>query len=325
MSNFYNKQGSEGSSRLPDCWGHRGASAAYPENTLASFERAIRDGSEGIESDVHVTLDGVVVMFHDPSLTRMTDMTGLIREQNWYGADGISNAKTKKEPKQCIPTFAETLDLLMKEENRHVLFNVDIKVWNDPTHLFTHLHAIISSHADWETLLAPRLVLGLWHPKFIEGAKTILPYCRLSHIGHSPYLARKYFWDACDAFSMSFGALQTYDGEKFRKECKAAGKRLMVWTVNDAREMMECVRWKVDAVITDVTSTYLALRASVEADYNKVDSQNGRLFMWTNLRYYKLLQVLEWKKTEVNLVRDGGPFSIYNVEAPIVSASAIQV
>jgi len=35
---------------LPECWGHRGASAAFPENTLASFERAIRDGSEAIES-----------------------------------------------------------------------------------------------------------------------------------------------------------------------------------------------------------------------------------------------------------------------------------
>lgn len=35
---------------MPECWGHRGASAAYPENTIASFERAIRDGAEGLES-----------------------------------------------------------------------------------------------------------------------------------------------------------------------------------------------------------------------------------------------------------------------------------
>ena len=40
----------------------------------------------------------------------------------------------------------------------------------------------------------------------------------------------------------------------------------MVWTVNDAREMMECIRWKVDAVITDVTTRYLSLRASVEGN-----------------------------------------------------------
>ncbi|KAF5364071.1 hypothetical protein D9756_000161 [Leucocoprinus leucothites] len=37
---------------LPDCWGHRGASSRFPENTLASFEAAIRDGAEGIESGI---------------------------------------------------------------------------------------------------------------------------------------------------------------------------------------------------------------------------------------------------------------------------------
>lgn len=37
---------------LPECWGHRGASAAFPENTLASFEAAMRDGAEGIESGI---------------------------------------------------------------------------------------------------------------------------------------------------------------------------------------------------------------------------------------------------------------------------------
>ena len=39
---------------------------------------------------------------------------GLIRERNWYGADGMEHARTKKEPQQSIPTFAETVELLMK-------------------------------------------------------------------------------------------------------------------------------------------------------------------------------------------------------------------
>lgn len=40
--------------------------------------------------------------------------TGLIRERNWYGSDGMVHVRTVKEPKQSIPTFIETLDLLMK-------------------------------------------------------------------------------------------------------------------------------------------------------------------------------------------------------------------
>jgi hypothetical protein len=40
--------------------------------------------------------------------------TGLIRERNWNGTDGMADLRTIKEPKQAIPTFTETLDLLMK-------------------------------------------------------------------------------------------------------------------------------------------------------------------------------------------------------------------
>ena len=39
---------------------------------------------------------------------------GLIREKKWYGPGGMENARTKKEPMQSIPTFAETVALLMK-------------------------------------------------------------------------------------------------------------------------------------------------------------------------------------------------------------------
>lgn len=75
-------------------------------------------------SDVHVTADNVIVMFHDPSLERTTDGKGLIKEQAYHG--GIENVRTKAEPHQQIPTFKEVCDLLMKSENRHVKLNVSI-------------------------------------------------------------------------------------------------------------------------------------------------------------------------------------------------------
>jgi phosphatidylglycerol phospholipase C len=95
-----------------------------------------------------------------------------------------------------------------------VKFNVDVKVQNDPDRLFALMHEIITAQPDWESILAPRIVLGLWHPRFIEFAKARLPYCRRSYIGRSTYIARKYFWNDCDAFSIAFSALAT-DGEKY--------------------------------------------------------------------------------------------------------------
>lgn len=114
-----------------------------------------------------------------------------------------------------------------------------MKVFNEPTRLFTLLHKTISSHEGWEEKLAPRILLGLWHPKFVGPAQEILPYCRRSHIGASPEIANKYFLDGVDAFSMWFPALCTPEGQRFVRHAKAKGKQVMVWTVNDQSEMME--------------------------------------------------------------------------------------
>jgi|SRR6266550_2322525 len=159
---------------------------------------------------------------------------GQIKERNWFGDDGMQYVRTRKEPRQPIPTFAETIELLMKAssgsrprldlpilmrgsqpENHHVKFNVDVKVQNDPDRLFSLMHEIIAAQPDWQTALAPRILLGLWHPRFLDHAKARLPYCRRSHIGCSTDIARKYFWDDCDAFSIAFGALAVYDGQRY--------------------------------------------------------------------------------------------------------------
>ena len=182
---------------------------------------------------------------------------GLIREKLWYGEGGMHELRTVKEPKQSLATFEETVQLLMRvrplhvslrllhtdrtsqPENQHVKFNVDVKVQNKPAHLFALMHKVISAQPDWETALAPRILLGLWHPSFLPHAKTHLPYCRRSYIGQDIAVARKYFWDSCDAFSIKFSTLAMADGAKFRKDCKAAGKKVMAWTVNNPEHMVE--------------------------------------------------------------------------------------
>ncbi|KAL1747243.1 PLC-like phosphodiesterase [Schizophyllum fasciatum] len=311
---------------FPDCWGHRGASASFPENTLASFEAAMRDGAEGIESDVHVSLDGVVLMFHDPSLNRTTDSTGLIRERNWYGADGIEHVRTKQEPVQAIPTFAETVALLMRPENMHVVFDVDIKPQNDPERLFTLLDEIISSYADWQTKLAPRLLLGIWHPRFLPYAKSILPYCRRSYIGTSPRVARTYFWNDCDTFSMGFGSLVTYGGAKFVREAHRDGKKVMVWTVNDMDELLETIRWEVDVVLTDRTGPFLRLRKDLQADYKRTMAKQSRIFLWTTWKYYTPANTVLERRAHKDLVKIAGSMKgakdIVVAPRPTASSSA---
>jgi glycerophosphoryl diester phosphodiesterase len=59
---------------------HRGYSARAPENTMAAIETAIAAGADAIEFDLHVTADGVPVLFHDETLERTSDGSGPLRD-----------------------------------------------------------------------------------------------------------------------------------------------------------------------------------------------------------------------------------------------------
>ena len=63
--------------------GHRGAAGHAPENTMASFRKAIEFGVDMVELDVHLTNDGVVVVHHDNSLDRTTSGKGEIKSHKW--------------------------------------------------------------------------------------------------------------------------------------------------------------------------------------------------------------------------------------------------
>ena len=83
---------------------HRGASRIHPENTMAAFEAAITLGYQYIETDVRLTRDDRLIIFHDNHLDRVTDKQGLIAGMDW---PVIRKARVLgREP---IPEFAELL------------------------------------------------------------------------------------------------------------------------------------------------------------------------------------------------------------------------
>ena len=59
-------------------WAHRGYSGRYPENTMLAFKKAAEAGCDGIELDVQLTKDDVLVVIHDETIDRVTDGTGRV-------------------------------------------------------------------------------------------------------------------------------------------------------------------------------------------------------------------------------------------------------
>lgn len=97
---------------LPKLVGHRGALAIAPENTMASFDRAWRDGADLIEMDVRLSADGRVVVIHDALVDRTTDGSGLVSEMPLAEIKRL-DAGAWFDPRfagERVPTLVEVLE-----------------------------------------------------------------------------------------------------------------------------------------------------------------------------------------------------------------------
>ncbi|HLV08691.1 MAG TPA: glycerophosphodiester phosphodiesterase [Halanaerobiales bacterium] len=105
--------------------GHRGAMGTAPENTAVSFKKAIAEGADGIEFDVHLTKDGQPVVIHDEKINRTSDGKGMIKdltldELKKYDFGAFFG---KEYSGERILTLAETLELTKKCQ----VINIEIK------------------------------------------------------------------------------------------------------------------------------------------------------------------------------------------------------
>lgn len=145
--------------RRPWVIGHRGASAIAPENTLAAFEAAFRDGADGIELDVTLSKEGVPVVIHDDTLVRTAGTGGWVWSKSIFELKSLDAGSwfAASFAKERIPTLAETLDLVRGKG----IVNVEIKSSIEasrhggppPRELARAVVAVIDAHADPETIV----------------------------------------------------------------------------------------------------------------------------------------------------------------------------
>jgi len=124
--------------------GHRGAPVLRPENTIPSFEEAIRGGADYIELDVYASRDNLLVVTHDPTINPLICQGGEARrpvrsltvtELRRYDCGSLKHPAFPRQqpvPGARIPTLDEVFDLAGKYPD--IRFNVEIKSsaqWKD--------------------------------------------------------------------------------------------------------------------------------------------------------------------------------------------------
>jgi len=109
---------------------HRGSHLKVPENSLAAYENAIKEGADYVEIDLRTTKDGHLVIMHDESISRMTGINGLIKDLNY---SDIKDLKIKPAVKgdtntYHIPEFADVLNVCKGRINIYLDFkDADVK------------------------------------------------------------------------------------------------------------------------------------------------------------------------------------------------------
>ena len=113
---------------------HRGFSGKYPENTMLAFEKAVEIGVDGIELDVHLTKDNVLVIIHDEDIKRTCNGEGLVRDMTYEQLKKFDASATFTGVYGfCgIPTLKEYFDLV---KDTDIITNIELKtgVFEYPT------------------------------------------------------------------------------------------------------------------------------------------------------------------------------------------------
>jgi glycerophosphoryl diester phosphodiesterase len=245
--------------RLPfRLYGHRGASAERPENTLASFARALEAGADALETDVHLTADGHVVVSHDASgaraagVARRIAASTLDEVQRWdagWGFVAPGGGRTFAGRGLRIPTLREVLE---RFPGVHV--NVDVKQ-RAPSMVAPLLSLLREARAEERVTLASfdAAVLAALRRAGYRGETalgrsevlrllvlplSLLKLRPLALAGHAvqiPPRTRRF-----DLSAASFIA-----------KCHALGLRVDYWTVNDPAEAEALVARGADGIMSD--------------------------------------------------------------------------
>jgi glycerophosphoryl diester phosphodiesterase len=221
----------------PKIYAHRGASVDFPEHTRAAYEAAIHQGADGFECDVRLTKDLIPILWHDPTMERMAGNTGDIAAltfdeiQDRYSqvmlfTDFLELAITFKkdlaiETKHPVPSGRKIETVILEELKRYDSRIVEVGIEISLMSFSWFAIESLSRNQDRNTVFLLDGIKG----RFLENrssATTLGPSIEM--IKERPEIIT------------------------FAKE---NGKRLFVWTVDEASDVEFCAQNGIDVVITN--------------------------------------------------------------------------
>ncbi|NCB91112.1 MAG: glycerophosphodiester phosphodiesterase [Clostridia bacterium] len=224
---------------------HRGFSGKYPENTMLAFKKAYAEGCDGIELDVQLTKDDVIVIMHDETIDRTTrDGHGNIRDYTYaelckFDCCGRFPGKYSF---QKIPTLREYLEWVAKTE---LITNIELK---NSVYYYEQLEEKVVEMVK-EFHMEERIIFSSFNHVSVLKCKKMLPQVPAG-------LLMETRMDNMGGFAKENGVEAyhpdlSYLSKDLVKDCHNRGIKVNVWTVNKKKDMKQMDKWKVDGVFTN--------------------------------------------------------------------------
>lgn len=245
-------------SPMPRIVAHRGDSEYFPENTIPAFKSAFELGVDVIETDVHLTKDGHIVIWHDPTLERNTNGSGTIESHTLAELKELDAGYTySKDGGKTFPFRGQGIQLATLDEALNTLpearFNIDLKSQEEEI-VPTYMKIIRDNHAE------NRVCTASFHLNNLKKLRAAAPdfLTSISTFEVIPLLAKQKLHILPKAFSRKIifqVPVKQYGisvvTPAFVKEMHKRDAVVMVWTINDKKDMEYLYSIGVDTIMTD--------------------------------------------------------------------------
>ncbi len=238
----------------PIIFAHRGDSAHAPENTLASFQLALKQGADAIELDAKLTADSKVVVIHDPTVDRTTNGKGHVSQMTLTDLRSLDAGSFFSE-KFCgekIPLLEEVFETL----GNKLFINVELTNYATPRDGLTEkVCELVKKHA-----LEKSVMFSSFFASNLKQAARFLPDVPRGLLALGGWMGA---W--ARSFGFAFGdyaALHPYLNDVNAQQVQRVHRlkrRIHVWTVNKVEDILQLKDFGVDGIMTDDPS--LALKA----------------------------------------------------------------
>jgi glycerophosphoryl diester phosphodiesterase len=234
---------------------HRGSMGQAPENTMAAFQLVMDQGCNAIELDIHLSKDGEIIVCHDATLDRTTDMTGYINEMTVQELKKADAGKWFHEQYvgQRLPLLEEVFDLVPP----HILLNIEIKE-SYGRQLELKLLELLKKRNRIDSV-----ILSSFHMKSLRFLKESEPEVKIGLIYNCNFIQHR---EAANLVGVPVYSLHpnfhNIDQENI-VDAITHGLKVFPYTINDEKEMKEAISYGVSGIITNFPAR---LRSIISAE-----------------------------------------------------------